>query len=125
MILKKFSVCNYKNFKDKVEIDFSAVGNYNFNDYCLKNNVIKNIIICGLNGAGKTNITLAIMDITCHLTDKKRHSKANKYYTNADNEADESEFKYIFVDNDTEIEYSYSKLGADKLAKESLYIDMV
>ena len=30
-MLKKFAVENYRNFKDRIEIDFGAVRNYSFN----------------------------------------------------------------------------------------------
>lgn len=30
-MLKKFTVSNYKNFKDEISLDFSKIGEYSFN----------------------------------------------------------------------------------------------
>lgn len=34
-MLKKFTVKNYKNFKDEISLDFSKIAGYQFNKDCL------------------------------------------------------------------------------------------
>ena len=70
-MLKYFSVENFKQFANKIEIDFSDVRDYKFNEQCIKNGFIKDILVYGKNASGKSNLGLAIMDITNHLVDKE------------------------------------------------------
>ena len=71
MFLKKFSVKNFKNFKNIFTIDFSDVKDYHYSTQYISQGLIKNAIIYGKNNAvGKTNFGLAIADITYHLVDK-------------------------------------------------------
>ena len=39
-MLRKFSVKNYKNFKDTLSLDFTDVRDYKFNENCVKNGII-------------------------------------------------------------------------------------
>ena len=39
-MLKRFVVENYKNFKERTEINFGAVRSYSFNDYCTKDGIL-------------------------------------------------------------------------------------
>lgn len=39
MLLKKFSVKNFKNFDREYTLDFTNVKEYNFNDNCIKDNI--------------------------------------------------------------------------------------
>ena len=44
-MLKRFEVENYKNFKDKISIDFDKVGKYQFNNECISNGLISKMMI--------------------------------------------------------------------------------
>ena len=68
-MLRKFSVTNYKNFRDTVCIDFTDTRKYDFNTECIKNGLINKAVILGRNGIGKTNLGLALFDISYTLTD--------------------------------------------------------
>ena len=63
-MLRKFSVRNFKNFKDDLTLDFGKVGGYKFNQECIKNDLIGKCIIYGRNATGKTNFGEALTDIT-------------------------------------------------------------
>ena len=67
MRLRKFEVGNYKNFKDKFTLDLANIGGYDFNQICICDDLIKNAVIYGKNGVGKSNFGRAIMDITAHF----------------------------------------------------------
>ncbi|MCD8150206.1 MAG: ATP-binding protein, partial [Clostridiales bacterium] len=62
-MLKKFAVRNFKNFKDKIEIDFSDVAGYQFSSDCLYEGLITKMLIYGRNATGKTNFGNALTDI--------------------------------------------------------------
>lgn len=124
-MLKRFEVTNYKNFKEKIEIDFSNVGGYQFNQNCITNNFISKMLIYGRNATGKTNLGRAILDITSVAIGAGVVRFANGMFLNADSEETYAEFRYIFVFGDTEIEYKYKKINDYQLLDEKLSINGV
>lgn len=123
MLLKNFSVKNYKNFKEKFTLDLADIRDYKFNRESIKDNIVKTGIIYGKNSVGKTNFGYAMFDIVYHLTDKMRLPDITQFYTNADSDSKEAEFTYTFVDAGKEIVYSYVKANAYDLLREKLSID--
>ena len=61
-MLKKFRVKGFKNFKDEIEFDLTA-GGYDFNQEAVKDGIVKNAVVYGPNGCGKSNLGRAIFDI--------------------------------------------------------------
>lgn len=120
MFLKKFSVKNFKNFKNTFTIDFSDVKDYHYSTQCISQGLIKNAIIYGKNAVGKTNFGLAIADITYHLVDKNGIAKSIINYCNADADSDVVSFSYVFQREHDEITYKYSKKTAKELVLEEL-----
>ena len=122
-MLTKFAVKNYRGFVDRIEWDLSHPSNYTFSLYAIKDNIVKNGIIYGPNGSGKTNIGLALFDIVNHLTQK---FKKADYYNNfifAGTPNALVEFEYSFLFDGQEVEYTYSKIRDGRLANEALAID--
>lgn len=66
-MIKCFSVKGFKNFSEKITLDFSNVRDYRFNSRCLTNGLVSKSIVYGKNSVGKTNLGLAIFDIVSHL----------------------------------------------------------
>ena len=62
-MLKKFSVKNYKNFKDEICIDFCDIAGYQFSTDCISDGMISKMLIYGRNATGKTNLGRALTDI--------------------------------------------------------------
>ena len=52
-MLKRFTLRNYKNFRDKIEIDFGNIAGYQFSTDCITNGVIAKMLIYGRNATGK------------------------------------------------------------------------
>ncbi|WP_440339679.1 AAA family ATPase [Megasphaera sp.] len=123
MFLKKFSVKNFKNFKNTFTIDFSDVKDYHYSTQCISQGLIKNAIIYGKNAVGKTNFGLAIADITYHLVDKNGIAKSIINYCNADADSDVVSFSYVFQREHDEITYKYSKKTAKELVLEELWLN--
>ncbi len=120
-MLKRFSVKNFKNFKEKLILDFSKTREYEFNQNLIKNGLVNKMLIYGPNNSGKSNLGAAVMDITTHLTDNYgTDNLIYAYYLNGDFVDDVVEFKYEFLFNDNEIVYSYKKNGQMKLLSEEL-----
>lgn len=122
-MLKKFSVSNFRGFAEKLTWDLSKPGNYGFNTFAVKNGLVKNGIIYGKNGSGKSNLGLAVFDIVNHISHKFK--KANYYdtfvYAGAVNKP--VSFCYEFKFGATRVEYSYSKVQGGRLIEEQLNVD--
>lgn len=123
IMLKKFAVTNFRGFANRIEWDLSHPSNYEFNDYAIKNGIIKNAIIYGPNGAGKSNFGYAIFDIVNHLTQKNKQPDyyVNFPYAGALNKPVVFEYTFRFGDND--IYYIYSKNRSGKLISEKLLLN--
>lgn len=122
-MLTKFAVKNFRGFAQRIEWDLSHPNNYTFNTYAIKDGIIKNGIIYGPNGSGKTNFSVALFDIVNHLTQK---SKKADYYQNFVYGGDSNltvDFEYKFNLNGIEVEYNYSKNVFGILVKEALKVN--
>lgn len=127
-MLKKFEVENYMGFTDKLVFDLSKVYDYDFNQSYIKNNIVNKALIFGKNGVGKSNLGMAIFDITSHLKDDKSNNSLlfnpDSIYVNGNLPAGTTAyFKYYFVFGDDEIIYEYEKYSIDTFKKEVLYIN--
>lgn len=122
-MLKKFEVKGFKNFNQNIELNFSDVRDYKFNEWCIQDDLLNKIIIYGKNASGKSNIGLALFDITTHLTDKNITPGVYDYYLNADEETEYAEFRYIFKLESGEVDYLYRKKDIKNLLYERISID--
>ena len=95
-MLKCFSVKGFKNFSEKITLDFSNVRDYRFNSQCLTNGLVSKSIVYGKNSVGKTNLGLAIFDIVSHLTNKNVTPNLYDYYLCSDGLGKYAEFDYVF-----------------------------
>ena len=122
-MLTKFTVKNFRGFRDKIEWDLSRPSSYEFNSYAVKEGVIKNGIVYGPNGCGKTNFSLSVFDIVNHLTQKFKLPDyyRNFVYTGTPDKL--VEFEYSFRFGQSKLEYAYAKNYEGKLINESLYVD--
>ena len=124
-MLTKFAVKNFRGFAERIEWDLSQPSNYSFNTYAIKDGAIKNGIIYGPNGSGKTNFSVALFDIVNHLTQK---FKKPEYYQNFVFGGDSSlfvDFEYTFRFEKHEVDYQYSKNIFGILVNEALTVDGV
>ena len=123
VMLKKFSVENFKGFKDRITLDIGTPSNYGFHPEVIEGNCITKGIIYGINGCGKSNLGLAIFDIITHLTEKQKLLQSYDFYLNMSGRKSFAEFEYTFVFDGHELVYRYSKTAVDALREESLSID--
>lgn len=115
-MLKKFTVSNYKNFKDEISLDFSKIGEYSFNADSLSMR-----LIYGRNATGKTNFGRALFDIKILLYGMFRNDE-NSVLINADSQ-DTAKFIYEFQFGSDEVTYKYSRFENRNLCDEELYIN--
>lgn len=122
-MLKRFEVMGFRGFKKRIIFDLSA-GSYEFNPSVIKGDFIKNAIIYGKNGSGKSALSIALFDAVFHLTDCRKMKPTYVYpYCNLDSQTDRAEFKYTLVLNGHELEYVYHKRNIDYLIDEELMVD--
>lgn len=124
-MLIKFSVENYKNFKDSITLDFTETHDYKFNPKSVKNGLLSKVVIYGPNASGKSNLGLALFDIVGLLTDKNKDAQQLDplSFINADSDSGIAKFEYCFKKGDTCIRYGYWKESPTKIIFEELYID--
>ncbi len=120
-MLVKFSVKNYKQFKDEIIFDLSA-GNYEFNNECVKNGVVKTALIYGENGTGKTNFTKAITDLVSHLG-ISLIKNFDDVYLSADANDGLVKFDFEFLFNKDKVNYRYSKNFFQAICDETLLVN--
>ena len=109
-MLKKFTVSNFKNFKDEISLDFSKIGEYSFNMDSLSMR-----LIYGRNATGKTNFGRALLDIKILLYGMQSSGLIN--------EDGAAKFKYEFKFGNDEVVYKYSRFSNTELCDEELYIN--
>ncbi len=122
-MLARFEVENFKNFKERVVLDLSNIKGYEFNKELMNNDFVRCGVIFGKNAAGKSNISLALLDIVNHLTDKEKTSRDVIPYRNLDSYDYVVNFKYIFYFDNIRVEYIYSKTDPEEMFCEELLID--
>lgn len=108
-MLTKFVVKNYRGFSERVEWNLSRHRDYDFNSFVIRDGIIKNGIIYGANGSGKSNLGLALFDIENHLSAKWKKVDYFDNYTYAGNKDLIVDFEYHFKFPNYNIKYNYSK----------------
>ena len=122
-MLAKFSVKNFRGFADRIELDLTKHSNFNFNLYAIKDDVIKNGIVYGPNGSGKTNFSLAIFDIVNHLSQKWKKPNYYANFTFAGDPFLKVEFEYTLIFDGQTVVYTYSKDYHGLLTAEAMVVD--
>ena len=122
-MLAKFAVKNFRGFTDRIELDLTRHSNYSFNAFAIKDGIIKNGIIYGPNGSGKTNFGLAIFDIVNHLSQKWKKQDYYVNFTFAGSQDLIVDFEYTFIFNGQTVEYAYGKDFMGILRYEQMNVD--
>jgi len=121
-MLKEFRVKGFKNFAKELVMDFTA-RDYDFNTDAVKNGIVKDCMVYGPNGCGKSNLGLALFDIVLNLTDKEKQFAKYRNYENLDVNISSIDFGYTFVFEGINVEYTYSKANVNEIIREKLVID--
>lgn len=122
-MLKRFSVKNFKAFEDKVTLDLSSIGNYEFNKECISNGICKTALLYGKNASGKSSLCFALFDIVEVLTDKHFCHECYRPYKHLLYQEEATEFEYEFKFDNNEVIYKYSKSDQSSLISEDLLIN--
>ena len=120
-MLKKFEIKNFKNFKEKIVMDFGKVGGYQFNPECISHDTLGKMLIYGKNATGKTNLGRAIIDIKRVLVFPMAIEESS--FLNADSTDEYAEFNYYFQFGADKVQYLYRKKNADFLSYEEMHIN--
>ena len=122
-MLKKFSVENFKSFRNKMVFDLSKPGNYAFGKECIKDGIVSKGAIYGRSGIGKSNLGRALFDIVNHLTDKSKEPAKYQPFINLSSQKPFATFEYEFLFGNHILVYKYTKKNVNDLLEESLSID--
>jgi AAA15 family ATPase/GTPase len=118
-----FEVEGFKGFSDKLVFDLTQRKNYEFNQDCIFDGVVKKSLVYGKNGIGKSNLGLALFDIVAHLTEFNINDGMYNNYINAMNDSGIARFKYDFKFGDDIVTYAYGKRSVKELVYEELFIN--
>lgn len=121
-MLKKFTVRNYKNFKDEITIDFGKTAGYQFSTDCIFDGIITKMVIYGRNATGKTNLGKAILNIKTTILGIPRSIESG-VFLNADSEENSAKFSYTFYFDESELTYTYTRFLNQELQDEELIIN--
>lgn len=123
IMIKTFSVTNFKTFKSKVTFDFSKVSQFEFNKNCIDSGIVKKAIAYGENGSGKSAISFAIFDIVSNLSDNYSNKSAYINYLNVQSSEKYATFEYTFSFLGKELKYTYKKTDISLIVAETLELD--
>ena len=124
-MLRRFAVENFRNFRERTEIDFTATHSYAFNPQCVRDGILNKVLLLGKNGSGKTNLGYAIFDIVMTLTDNAvdiRQTDAGAYM-NGNSGKKYASFEYEFQQDGRILNYSYRKSDLRTIIYEELSVD--
>lgn len=120
-MLETFEVKGFRGFQTRLRLDLSA-RNYDFNPAVVRDGLVKNALIYGKNGTGKSSLGIALFDLIRHLMDTKPFDE--KYLDPYKNlnlpEAEPVSFAYTFRFGADRVEYRYEKLSINELLRETL-----
>lgn len=122
-MLAKFTVKNFKNFKESFTLDLTQTKQYSFSKDCVKNDIVKTGLIYGPNSVGKSNLGRAIFDIVLGLTDKEKRPDLYVSYQNVLGPDSAVEFEYEFRFGNDSIVYRYAKRTFEEFIYEKLIIN--
>ena len=121
-MIKKFTLKNYKNFKDEISIDFENTAGYHFSTDCITDGTISKMLIYGRNATGKTNLGKALTDICITVFDVRRYADTG-VFLNADSIDETATFSYEFRFDNDELIYRYARFSNQELRNEELHIN--
>ena len=122
-MLKRFSVEGYRGFKGKVSFDLSSPRDYRFNASALQSSVIKDALVYGRNGVGKTNLCKALLDARRNVALDAMGQQAESTFLNADISRDAASFSYLLDLGGHDVLYEYTKNARGILRTERLEVD--
>ncbi|MEH7112247.1 ATP-binding protein [Neobacillus niacini] len=122
-MLIEFRVKNFKNFNSELVLRLDQIKNYEFSIDAIREGIIKTSLVYGKNGSGKSNLGLALFDITLNLTDKEKNLTNYRHYLNLESKEKIAEFCYKFKFGSSILEYKYEKDAPDRILKEELFIN--
>ena len=122
-MLRTFKVRGFRNFHEEMVLDLSTPKSYEFSPKSVENGIVKNAIIYGPNGCGKTNLGKALFDIKTHLSDERIDPSYQVNYISGDSKNNLAEFEYLFQFGKTQVRYIYGKKNVKELIYEKLFIN--
>jgi len=124
-MITKFSVKNFRSFESWLEFDLTTDKKYEFNsDVVEEGNCINHSMVYGENAQGKSNLGLAMVELTSHLcSDVSSIKGLGNSFLNANSDSDLAEFILDFKFDSQLVTYSYGKDKNKKVIYEILKIN--
>lgn len=123
-MISTFSVKNFRCFNDWMHFSLASDKKYTFNEAAVNNNIIRHAMLYGENSSGKSNLGIAMLDVSRHLSQKsKKYPDLGLSYLNGDSGCELAEFRFALVINALDVVYEYGKNDSAEIVYEALTID--
>lgn len=122
-MLAEFKTRNFRNFTEWLVFSLETPDAYAFSKEAVCNGIIKDAVIVGSNACGKTNLGIAVMDITTHLTGTGKRYLPSLLCPGLSGQDSNMSFVYKFKFGRNILEYSYEKTGTGSLIQECVKIN--
>lgn len=124
-MIKKIEIENYRGYKNNFIFDLSQTRQYGFNKELIKNGIVNKALIFGSNGAGKSSLLLAIMELSSVLTDFNKEAIPESLYFYAGSTNRVAKFRFHLSFGKMNVIYEWGKTGWDKISYEKLFVEDV
>ena len=122
MILR-FSVEGYRGFAERLTFDLTKTRDYTYNTKAINRHVVKNALVYGRNGVGKTNLGKAMLDARHNVAHEALGFRTGTAFLNADEARSTARFSYLCDFDGRRVLYEYSKNARGVIRAERLVVD--
>ncbi len=123
-MLKSVKISNFKKFSSELLLDFSNTKKYSWNTEYIQNDIVKNAIIYGKTGSGKTSLSNAINIYKVLGSRMYENIKSNLVNLHSTNDKFEIEFIFSYI-KDHDVTYSFISNGISFISEKLILGDKV
>lgn len=112
-----------QGFSDKLTFDLTRVRDYAYNTRAVNPKAVREALVYGRNGTGKTNLGRAMLDARYNVAGETLGFRADSSYLNADCERNAAFFSYLCDFDGRRVLYEYTKNARGIIRTERLSVD--
>ncbi|XMB65950.1 AAA family ATPase [Mycoplasmatota bacterium zrk1] len=121
-MIRKIKIKGFKGFNKETELDLTKTKNYSWNTNHIKDGIVKNCLLYGKSGSGKTNFGEVLIDIQKSFLNMERKKESGYVNKNGVHKYAEVNIEYSFYD-DGILTYHYKKTDENAFIFEELILD--
>jgi len=122
-MLIRFSVEGYRSFAERLTLDLTRTRDYDFNTEAVLAGTVKDALVFGRNGVGKSNLLTALIDARSNVAFDKAVHHTDPTFINADADREYALFSYLLALDGHRVLYEYGRDARGTLRSERLKVD--